>query len=259
MIIDTHCHIDNHQYKDDVDEVIANAQKNGVEAIIIPGASLSDLPRAIKLCEKYENIYFSIGVHPYDIDDFDTKPFYEYAKHQKCVAIGECGLDYYRLEANDTTTIQKQKDIFVKQISLAKEFGKPLIVHIRDANIDAKDILIKENAKEVGGVLHCYNANESLLELANYGFYFGIGGVLTFKNAKALPNILPKIPIDKLVIETDAPYLTPHPYRGKRNEPSYTTYIAQEMATILNVNYEEICKISTENAQKLFSLKTFIR
>jgi TatD DNase family protein len=254
MIIDTHCHIDNKQYIDDVDEVIGRAKQSGVEKILIPGASLSDLPRAIELSQKYEEVYFSVGVHPYDIDAFDEKPFFEYASHPKCVAIGECGLDYFRLPSDDTKDdiISRQKEVFIRQIEIANELKKPIIVHIRDANSDSKEIIQKYDKSCIGGVLHCFNASEILLDLADMGYYFGIGGVLTFKNAKALPEVLSKIPLERLVLETDAPYLTPHPHRGKRNEPSYTTLVAQKISDILGIEFANICMETTKNANRLF-------
>ena len=175
--------------------------------------------------------------------------------HPKCVAIGECGLDYYRLpedEEEKNENIKRQKEVFISQINLAKKYKKPLIIHIREASDDSRQILINENAKEVGGVLHCFNASEHLLILSEHNFYFGIGGVLTFKNAKKLVEILPKIPKDKLLIETDAPYLTPHPYRGVRNEPYYTIYVAQKMAELLNMTEKQIADLTTNNAKKLF-------
>lgn len=179
----------------------------------------------------------------------------KYVNHPKCIAIGECGLDYFRLPENEEekiANIKKQKEVFISQIEFAKKVKKPLIVHIRDASNDSRQILIDNNAKEVGGVLHCFNASEHLLPLAEHNFYFGIGGVLTFKNAKKLVEILPKIPKDKLLIETDAPYLTPHPYRGERNEPFYTTFVSQKMSELLNISDEDIQLLTTNNAKKLF-------
>ena len=179
----------------------------------------------------------------------------EHIKHPKCIAVGECGLDYYRLPEDDNekkSNIELQKEVFIKHIEFAKKIKKPLIVHIREASNDSRIILEEYNAKEVGGVLHCFNASEHLLPLANDNFYFGIGGVLTFKNAKKLVEILPKIPQEKLIIETDGPYLTPHPYRGKRNEPSYTNYVAEKMAEILELSKNDIEEITTNNAKKLF-------
>ena len=179
----------------------------------------------------------------------------KYVNHPKCIAIGECGLDYFRLpedEDEKTANIQKQKEVFISQIEFAKKVKKPLIVHIREASNDSRQILMDYNAKEVGGVLHCYNASEHLLPLADHDFYFGIGGVLTFKNAKKLIEVLPKIPKDKLLIETDAPYLTPHPHRGERNEPFYTTFVAAKMAELLELSDDDIQNLTTKNAKKLF-------
>ena len=179
----------------------------------------------------------------------------KYVNHPKCIAIGECGLDYYRLpedEKEKIENIKKQKEVFISQIEFAKKVKKPLIIHIRDASNDSRQILIDYNAKEVGGVLHCFNASEHLLPLAEHNFYFGIGGVLTFKNAKKLVEILPKIPRDKLLIETDAPYLTPHPHRGKRNEPYYTVFVSKKISELLQVSEEEVEQITTNNAKKLF-------
>lgn len=196
-----------------------------------------------------------MGIHPYDIDMYDEKVLEEYINHPKCIAVGECGLDYFRLpedEEEKKANVAKQKEVFISQIEFAKKVNKPLIVHIRDASNDSRQILMDYNAKEVGGVLHCYNASEHLLPLADHGFYFGIGGVLTFKNAKKLVDVLPKIPKEKLVIETDGPYLTPHPHRGKRNEPYYTVFVAEKMAELLDMSKDEIEELTTTNAKKLF-------
>jgi len=185
----------------------------------------------------------------------------EYVSHPKCIAIGECGLDYFRLPEDENEKIAEkklQKEVFISQIEFAKKVKKPLIVHIRDASNDSREILEKYKACEVGGVLHCYNASEHLLPLANQGFYYGIGGVLTFKNAKKLLEVLPKIPLEKLLIETDAPYLTPHPHRGKRNEPYYTKFVSEKMAEILSLSDNEIQNLTTKNAKNLFKEFTSI-
>lgn len=186
---------------------------------------------------------------------YDENIMEKYVNHPKCIAIGECGLDYYRLpedEEEKLANIKKQKEVFISQIEFAKKYKKPLIIHIREASNDSRQILIDYNAKEVGGVLHCFNASEHLLLLAEHNFYFGIGGVLTFKNAKKLVEILPKIPKDKLLIETDAPYLTPHPHRGERNEPYYTIFVSSKMSELLNISDIEIQNLTTNNAKKLF-------
>ena len=257
MIIDTHIHLDDERYKDDLDAVLERAREGGVKRFIIPGADAKTLSRAIKIAENYDDVYFAVGIHPYDIDSFDEENFSLHVGHEKCVAIGECGLDYFRLEGSDEEKEEekrKQKDVFIAQIELAKKYKKPLIVHIRDASRDSKKILLDNNAKEVGGVLHCYNADDELLSLANEGFYFGIGGVLTFKNAKKLVNVLTRIPEDKLIIETDGPYLTPTPHRGQRNEPFYTTLVASKMSELLDKPLKQIKELTTQNALKLFNI-----
>jgi TatD DNase family protein len=189
------------------------------------------------------------------MEKYDEKIMDKYISHPKCIAVGECGLDYYRLpedEKEKEKNIKQQKEVFIAQIEFAKKVKKPLIVHIREASNDSRQILEQYNAKDVGGVLHCYNASEHLLPLANHGFYFGIGGVLTFKNARKLVEILPKIPKDKLILETDCPYLTPHPHRGKRNEPFYTTFVANKVSELLEIPLEEVETLTTTNTKKLF-------
>ena len=253
MIIDTHCHLDDERYIEDFDEVLERAKEAGVEKYIVPGADPKSLKRAVELSEKYEDIYFAVGVHPYDAANYSREFLEQFIEHKKCVAVGECGLDYYRLPESQEEIEQEkalQKEVFIDQIELANKYSKPLIVHIREASSDSKNIL-KEYAK-VEGVLHCFNANEGLLELSDRGFYFGIGGVLTFKNAKKLINVYPKIPLDKLVVETDGPYLTPHPHRGERNEPLYTKLVLEKMATLSNIEQKELENRVLENSQRLF-------
>ncbi|OQX75110.1 MAG: hydrolase TatD [Campylobacteraceae bacterium 4484_4] len=255
MIIDTHCHLDDERYRDDLEEVIRRAKSHGVAGMLIPGADPADLPRAREIAYTHENIFFAAGVHPYHAKDYDEALLLRYAEDPKCIAIGECGLDYYRLpeeESQKREEKERQKEIFRAQIRLAKNVKKPLIIHIREASADSRELLINEQAKEVGGVLHCFNASPILLDLADHGFYFGIGGVLTFKNAKKLVEILPKIPKDRLLLETDAPYLTPHPHRGKRNEPWYTTFIAQKMAEVLGMELSELEEVILKNTVRLF-------
>lgn len=247
--------MDNRQYYDDVDEVINRALENGVKGFLIPGADFNDLPQAVKLAEKYDEVFFAVGIHPYDIEQYDEAIMEKYITHPKCIAVGECGLDYFRLpedEQEKIENIKKQKEVFISQVKFAKKVKKPLIVHIREASDDSRQILIDYDAKEVGGVLHCYNASEHLLPLSDHNFYFGIGGVLTFKNAKKLVNVLPKIPHEKLLLETDGPYLTPHPHRGKRNEPYYTTFVAQKVSELLDLPKNEVEQLTTNNAKALF-------
>jgi len=255
MMIDTHCHLDDTRYAEDLDDVITKSWKDGVQGVLIPGADIEDLARAQTIAHRYENIFFAAGIHPYHHTQYDEKILRTFLADPKCIAVGECGLDYYRLPedtAEKQEEIRLQKEVFARHIRLAKELKKPLIVHIREANDDSKTVLLEEKAGEVGGVLHCYNASKHLLSLAEQGFYFGIGGVLTFKNAKALVEVLPLIPRDKLLLETDGPYLTPMPFRGERNEPSYTALVAEKMAELLHVSVTEIHDLTTNNAISLF-------
>jgi len=257
LLIDTHCHLDDERYLENIEELLGRARDADVRAFVLPAAGKKELARAVELCEKYENCFFSVGSHPYHAAEYNEELFESLISHPKCVAVGECGLDYYRLpDGEDEVTREKalQKKVFVAHIALAKKYKKPLIVHIREASLDSKNILIEHGAKEVGGVLHCYNADENLLVLAKDGFYFGIGGVLTFSNARKLVEVLPKIPLDKLVFETDAPYLAPMPYRGQTNEPAYMTKVVEKASAILGQSYGELCEISTRNAKGLFSL-----
>lgn len=256
MIIDTHIHLDDKRY-DDLDEVLNRAREVGVKRFIIPAATPSTLDKAVEIAQTYNDVYFAVGVHPYDIESFDSLDFEKYIHHNKCIAIGECGLDYFRLEGSEEEKEllkNEQKRVFISQIEIAKKYKKPLIVHIRDASRDSKEILLKYSDSEFGGVLHCFNADEELLSLANHNFYFGIGGVLTFKNAKKLVNVLQKIPKDKLLIETDGPYLTPVPHRGERNEPSYTLLVAKKISELLDLSLKEIKTLTTDNAFKLFHI-----
>jgi len=249
MIIDTHTHLDNQKFIGDVDDVIKRAKESGVGKFIIPGADPADLPRPIDLAEKYDEIYFAVGVHPVDIDKYDEKLITCFINHPKCVAVGEIGLDYHWVKENAQK--EKQKEYFKKQIELAIKFDKPIIVHIREATEDS--LIILEEYSESRGVLHCFNAAEQLLKLKDR-FYYGVGGVITFKNAKKLINVFPKIPKNRVVIETDAPYLTPHPYRGKRNEPMYTIYVRDKIAELWGVESSEVEKITTENSKELFNI-----
>ncbi len=256
MIVDTHCHLDDPRYNDDLEEVLERAKAAGVEKYIIPGADIVTLERAVEIAETHPLVYFAVGVHPYDKEAYDRALLEHYIEHPKCVAVGECGLDYFRLpEDEKEIEVEKaaQKEVFLDQIALAKAYDKPLIVHIRDASADSLAIL-DAYAGEKGGVLHCYNADEQLLKLAAKGFYYGIGGVLTFKNARKLVNVFPKIPKEKLLIETDAPYLTPHPHRGERNEPAYCALVADKISELSGMARADVEALTTHNTHLLFGI-----
>ena len=249
MIVDTHTHLDNVKFKDDVDEVIKRAVEHGVKKFIIPAADPKDLKRAIELAEKYDDIYFGVGVHPVDIDKYEDRLLLDYINHPKCVAVGEIGLDYHWVK--DSKQRKKQQDFFKKQIEIALKYNKPIIVHVREATEDTYKI-IKEYPK-INGVFHCFNAAHQLLDFSDR-FYYGIGGVITFKNARKLVEVFPKIPRDRVLIETDAPYLTPHPFRGKRNEPMYTIYVRDKIADLWGIDSKEVEDITTKNAKRLFGI-----
>lgn len=254
MIIDTHCHLDDEKFDIDFDEMIERAVASNVRKFIIPGANIFDLPKAAKISQKYENIFFAAGVHPYEVEGMDISVLENYAKDEKCVAIGECGLDYFRLPDTDVEFYKNtQKSVFQAQIELAIELKKPLIIHSRDANEDTLNMLKARQKELVGGVLHCYNASPILLDLSE-NFYYGIGGVLTFKNEKKLGEILPRIPVERLLLETDCPYLAPVPMRGQRNEPAFTTFVRDKMSEILAISSDEIEQITTQNAKNLFGI-----
>ncbi|ERJ26659.1 Putative deoxyribonuclease YcfH [Campylobacter concisus ATCC 51562] len=249
--------MDSKVYDPDLDKILDEARNLGLKGFIIPGADINDLPKAAKIARENSDIFFAAGVHPYDKESFSIEILRNFAKDEKCVAIGECGLDYFRLPKDENEKIKEkenQKRIFLAQLDLAVELKKTVILHIREANEDSFNILKEYAPKlEAGAILHCYNASPLLLELCKFGnFYFGIGGVLTFKNAKNLVEILPKIPFDRIVIETDAPYLTPEPNRGKRNEPAFTTFVAKKIAEILNLEFEVVCEKTSNNAKRLF-------
>jgi len=251
MIIDTHTHLDNEKYYNDLDEVIKRAKENNVEKFIIPAANPKDIKRAVEISEKYDDIYFAVGVHPLDILQFDYHYLLDYINHPKCVAVGEIGLDYHYTK----DTKDYQIELFQEQLDIAIEYNKPVIIHIREANKDSYEILERyiKNYPNLKGVLHCFNADEQFLKFSD-NFYYGIGGVLTFKNARKLVEVFPKIPKNRVIIETDSPYLTPHPYRGERNEPSYTTIVRDKIAELWNVSKEEVEEITTKNARDLFNI-----
>ncbi len=256
MIVDTHIHLDDARYVEDLNTVLERAREAGVTRYIIPAADPETLPRAVELAERYEAIYFAVGVHPDEADRYDRAEQERFIEHPKCVAVGEIGLDYYRLpdDPEAAERIKKlQHEVFIDQIDLANTYGKPIIVHIRDASRDAQAVL-EAHAGEQGGVLHCFNADHELLSLAERGFYYGIGGVLTFKNAKKLVEVFPRIPEDRLLIETDGPYLTPHPYRGERNEPAYCALVAEKMAELGGIPLAAMQGMCRENTTRLFGI-----
>ncbi len=250
-MIDTHCHLDDCAYDAHLPILLENARKNNVELFIIPGANPRDINKAYQLSHTYNEIYFAVGVHPHYAQEYDENLLRKYIEDEKCIAVGECGLDYFRLPKDEEYIKQKQKEVFHAHIKLAQEYDKPLILHIRESSNDAYEIINQYEQENIRGVLHCYNADSILLKLSK-NFYYGIGGVLTFKNARRLVDILPSIPLERLLLETDAPYLTPEPHRGKCNTPEYIPLIAEKIASLLHCSLQSIAEITTANAHNLF-------
>ena len=254
MFFDTHAHLNADQYNEDLQEVIDRAQAEGISRIVVVGFDRPTIKRAMELAEQYDFIYASVGWHPVDAIDMTTEDLLwieELASHPKVVALGEMGLDYYR----DKSPKEIQKEVFRKQIKLAKKVKLPIIIHNRDATADIVEILREEGAEEVGGIMHCFSgSSEVAQECVKMNFYISLGGPVTFKNARKPKEVAEVIPLDKLLIETDCPYLAPHPYRGKRNEPSYVKLVAEQIAEIKQLSVEEVARATTENANKLFGI-----
>lgn len=254
MLFDTHVHLNAEQYNEDLQEVIDRARKEGVSNMVVVGFDRPTILKAMELAESYDFIYACVGWHPVDaidMTDEDLVWIEELSKHPKVVAIGEMGLDYYW----DKSPKEIQKEVFRKQIRLAKKVKLPIVIHNRDATADIVEILKEEGADEVGGIMHCFSGSpEVAKECVKLNFYISLGGPVTFKNAKKPKEVVAEIPLDKLLIETDCPYLTPHPYRGKRNEPSYVKLVAEQIAEIKGLTLEEVADVTTRNAKKLFAI-----
>lgn len=256
MLFDSHAHINDEKFDEDRDEVIEHLRENSIDLVVNPGADMPSSRSAVELANKVDFIYSAVGVHPHDVEtmtDKDLEELKNLAKeNEKVVAIGEIGLDYYY----DLSPRELQKEWFIKQIELANELGLPFIVHDRDAHGDTFDIIKNYKAPETGCVLHCYSGSlELALEYIKMGCYISIPGTVTFKNNRKTVEVAENIPIEWMFIETDSPYLTPVPYRGKRNDPSKVRYVAEKVAELRGISYEEVCEITKENAKKFFNIK----
>jgi TatD DNase family protein len=254
MLFDTHAHLNADQYKEDLAEVMDRAREAGISNIVVVGFDRPTISRAMELAEAYDYIYACVGWHPVDavdMTDEDLKWIEELASHPKVVALGEMGLDYHW----DKSPHAIQKEVFRKQIRLAKKVKLPIVIHNRDATADIVDILREEGAAEVGGIMHCFSGSvEVAKQCLEMNFYISLGGPVTFKNAKKPKEVALEIPLDKLLIETDCPYLTPHPYRGQRNEPSYVKLVAEQIAEIKGLTFEQIANATSDNAKRLFGI-----
>ncbi|TQR06143.1 TatD family hydrolase [Psychrobacillus soli] len=254
MFIDTHVHLNADQYDEDLQEVIDRALQANVTKMVVVGFDRKTIERAIKLAEEYAFIYAVVGWHPVDaIDctDEDLKWIEELAAHEKVVGIGETGLDYYW----DKSPKDIQQALFRKQIRLAQKVDLPIIIHNREATEDVIRILKEEEAHLTGGIMHCFGGSvETARQCIDMNFKISLGGPVTFKNAKKPKEVATEIPLEHLLIETDAPYLAPHPYRGKRNEPALVTLVAEEIARLKGLSIEQIAEATTNNAKQFFRI-----
>lgn len=252
-LIDTHSHVDMLEGIS-IEDAIKNAKENGVKKIIVPCAYPKDVDKIFELVNKYDELYGLLGVHPSEAKDWDDElidRIKNYSENSKIVGIGEIGLDYYW----DKSFNDIQKEVFIKQIKLANELNLPICVHDREAHKDTFDIL-KEYNKGSKVVMHCFSGSvEFARECIKEGWYLALGGVVTFKNAVKMKEVAADIPLDRLLLETDAPYLTPVPYRGKENQPAYVRFVAEEISKIRNVSFENIVQASSQNAEKVFAIK----
>ena len=254
MFFETHAHYDNEVFDEDRDSLLSSMCEHGIEYIVNVGASLKSTAASVELARNYPFIYAAAGVHPSETGELDEAVFAwlkEQCLLEKVIAVGEIGLDYYW----DEPAREVQKIWFERQLDLAREVKKPVIIHSRDAAKDTFDMMVAKNAKEIGGVVHCYSYSaEMALEYVKMGFYIGIGGVVTFRNGKKLKEVVEALPMEHIVLETDSPYLSPEPNRGKRNSSLNLPYVAQKIAEIKGISYDEVVEISLQNAKCMYRL-----
>lgn len=254
MIFETHAHYDDEAFHDDRDALLLSMQENGIGVIVNVGASLKSTASSIGLAEKYPFVYAAAGVHPNETAELNEENFAwlrEQCLHQKVAAVGEIGLDYYWNEPSH----EIQKMWFARQLELAREVKKPVIIHSRDAAKDTFDMLTAHNASEIGGVIHCFSYSVQMAqEYVKMGFYIGVGGVVTFKNGRKLKEVVESIPIERILLETDSPYLSPEPNRGRRNSSLNIPYIAQKIAEIKGMSYDEVIAVTEENARQMYRI-----
>ncbi|SHN37581.1 TatD family hydrolase [Gracilibacillus kekensis] len=255
MLFDTHVHLNVSHFDDDREEVLQRAKDAGVEKMVIVGFDHETIPKAIEMAEKYDYMYAAVGWHPVDAIDMTDKELEwleKLSSHPKVVALGEMGLDYHW----DKSPKNIQIEVFRKQIQLAKKVNLPIIIHNREATEDIIQVLQEEKAEEVGGIMHCYNDSVDYVDAClAMNFYISLGGPVTFKNATLPKEVAKYVPDDRLLIETDCPFLAPHPNRGKRNEPAYVKLVAEKIAELREQSYEEISTKTTENAKRFFGIK----
>lgn len=253
MIIDTHAHYDDKQFDIDRDEILKSLEAEDVGIVVNASASYRSCQRVVEMAQKYPFMYAMVGVHPDHVGELNEEAFVEMKKlfkEPKVVAVGEIGLDYYW----DNEPREKQKEWFIRQLEVAKELNLPINVHSREAAEDTFNIM-KEHAKGLKGIIHCFSGSKEMaVEYVKLGFAIGIGGVVTFKNGKKLKEVVEAIPLTSLVMETDCPYLAPVPFRGKRNNSAYIKYVAEEIAQLKGVTYDEVLAQTEKNAREIYGL-----
>lgn len=254
MLFDSHAHLDDNRFDADRDEAIQRAEQNGVTGIINIGADMASSARSVELAARHSGIYAAVGIHPHDAKDATDGDYEKIAqwaaREPKVVAIGEIGLDYYY----DWSPRDVQQTVFIRQIDVARQVGKPIIIHDRDAHGDLLAI-VKKEAQGMTGVFHCFSGSlEMAQEVIKLGFYVSIAGPVTFEKSAKLKEIASAVPLDRLLVETDSPYLTPNPYRGRRNEPAHVRFVAEEIACLRNLPLEVVAKATTANVRRLFGI-----
>ncbi len=255
MIFETHAHYDDKQFDEDRDAVIRAVHESGVHPIVNIGASLASTKTTLELAHKYDFVYAAVGVHPDEVEELNDETFMwlcEQATDERCVAVGEIGLDYYWHDNKEHKELQKFW--FAKQLELARNVKLPVIIHSREAAADTMQVLKENHGEELPGIIHCYSySKEMALEYVRMGYYIGVGGVVTFKNAKKLVETVEEVPMERIVLETDCPYLAPDPHRGTRNDSRNISYVIEKIAQIKGLTSEEVEKRAEENAYRLFS------
>ncbi len=253
MIFDTHAHYDDGQFDEDREELLRSMSENGVGTIVNVSASYASCERVVNMVKDYPFMYAAVGIHPDEVGDLNETSFArmkELFQRDKVVAVGEIGLDYYW----DQESHDLQKKWFIRQLELARELNLPVLIHSREAAADTMEIM-KEYARGLKGVIHCYSYSKEMAgEYVRMGFYIGVGGVVTFKNARKLKETVEEIPLEAIVLETDCPYLAPEPFRGKRNNSMYIRYVAEEIARLKGITYEEVIRQTEKNAARLYSV-----
>ena len=254
MIFDSHAHYDDEQFDTDREQLLGSMKDAGIGYIVDVGASIETTRKALDLAHKYDFIYAAVGVHPSEVEELDEDKIdllKEWSQDARCVAIGEIGLDYHWPDP----TPALQKKWFSRQLQLARQQRLPVIIHSRDAAKDTLDVMNSEHAEEIGGVVHCFSySKEIAAECVKMGFYIGVGGVITFKNGRKLREVVEQTEMDRIILETDCPYLSPDPFRGTRNSSLYLPYVVSKIAEIKGITKEEVIRITEDNAKRMYGI-----